>query len=225
MEMQNLIIARQSRYLSNNGRLFFDSSDALVPQDVNGTEDVYEYEPPGAGDCTTSSETYSERSEGCVGLISSGTSPEDSAFLEASETGGDVFFVTTAKLAPRDVDDAYDVYDAHECASAAPCFAAPSAVTPPCVTEASCRPAPTPQPAIFGSPASATFSGAGNVVPSGSPPVVQPKSLTRAQKLTQALDACKRKGRKRRAVCERRARRRYRLAGKSAVAGAERSRG
>ena len=35
----------QSRYLSDSGRLFFNSSDALVPQDVNGTEDVYEYEP------------------------------------------------------------------------------------------------------------------------------------------------------------------------------------
>ena len=43
-----------SRYLSNSGRLFFDSADALVPQDVNGKEDVYEYEPPGEGSCTES---------------------------------------------------------------------------------------------------------------------------------------------------------------------------
>ena len=35
----------QPRYLSDNGRVFFDSSDALVPQDTNGLEDVYEYEP------------------------------------------------------------------------------------------------------------------------------------------------------------------------------------
>ncbi|HXC23991.1 MAG TPA: hypothetical protein VNU28_05350, partial [Solirubrobacteraceae bacterium] len=34
-------------YLFNNGRLFFNSSDALVPQDTNGVADVYEYEPPG----------------------------------------------------------------------------------------------------------------------------------------------------------------------------------
>ena len=39
----------QSRYLSDSGRLFFNSSDALVPQDVNGTEDVYEYEPKATG--------------------------------------------------------------------------------------------------------------------------------------------------------------------------------
>lgn len=37
----------QSRYLSDSGRLFFNSSDALVPKDVNGTGDVYEFEPVG----------------------------------------------------------------------------------------------------------------------------------------------------------------------------------
>ena len=40
----------QSRYLSDSGRLLFDSHDALVPQDVNGTQDVYEYESVGVGD-------------------------------------------------------------------------------------------------------------------------------------------------------------------------------
>ena len=32
----------QSRYLSDGGRLFFDSPDALVAQDTNDAEDVYE---------------------------------------------------------------------------------------------------------------------------------------------------------------------------------------
>ncbi len=40
----------QSRYLSDSGRLFFNSHDALVPTDVNGQWDVYEYEPPGIGE-------------------------------------------------------------------------------------------------------------------------------------------------------------------------------
>jgi hypothetical protein len=35
------------RYLSDSGRLFFDGLDALVPQDVNATGDVYEFEPQG----------------------------------------------------------------------------------------------------------------------------------------------------------------------------------
>ena len=41
----------QSRYLSDGGRLFFNSPDALVPQATNGLADVYEYEPVGVGGC------------------------------------------------------------------------------------------------------------------------------------------------------------------------------
>ncbi len=57
------LVAYQPRYLSDSGRLFFDSNDALVPKDVNGTWDVYEYEPEGVGNCegtgsTTGSRTY-----------------------------------------------------------------------------------------------------------------------------------------------------------------------
>jgi hypothetical protein len=38
----------QSRYLSDDGgRVFFNCSDALVPQDINGAEDVYEWEADG----------------------------------------------------------------------------------------------------------------------------------------------------------------------------------
>ena len=108
----------QTRYLSNGGRLFFNSSDALVPSDTNGTEDVYQYEPPqGEGapatdTCTESSPTYVPVSGGCVDLISSGTSPAESAFLDASEGGSDVFFLSKAQLSRRDADTAFDIYDA-----------------------------------------------------------------------------------------------------------------
>jgi hypothetical protein len=168
----------QPRYLSNSGRLFFNSHDALVPADVNGQWNVYEYEPPsngGEGDCTTStqgaSDVYSPQAEGCVGLISSGESSEQSAFLDASASGGDVFFMTTSQLVPQDFDHAYDVYDAHECTSKAPCFPAAAEVPPPCTTEASCKPAPEPQPSIYGLPPSATFSGPGNITPEVAPPL------------------------------------------------------
>jgi hypothetical protein len=169
----------QPRYLSNSGRLFFNSHDALVPADVNGQWNVYEYEPPsnggeGEGDCTTStrgvSDVYSPQAEGCVGLISSGESSEQSAFLDASASGGDVFFMTTSQLVPQDVDHAYDVYDAHECTSKAPCFPVAAEVPPPCTTEASCKPSPEPPPSIYGAPASATFSGPGNITPEVAPP-------------------------------------------------------
>ena len=150
--------------LSDDGRLFFNSSDALGPQDTNGLADVYEYEPPGVGSCTSASPTFSERSGGCVSLISSGQSLAESTFLEASESGDDVFFITAAKLVGEDYGDSNDVYDAHVCTTTAPCHTAPVS-PPPCTSGDSCKAAPSPQPAIFGPPPSASFSGAGNVTP------------------------------------------------------------
>jgi hypothetical protein len=199
----------QSRYLSNSGRLFFDSSDAIAPQDVNGTEDVYEYEPAGVGDCGASTTTFSQRSGGCVALISSGESKEESAFLDASESGGDVFFLSEAKLASQDLDNAQDIYDARECSASSRCIAPAPVEPPPCDTGESCKPAPSPQPEIFGAPASSTFSGTGNVVPSISRPVVKQKGLTGAQKLARALKACHKKRGKRRSTCQRQAKKRY----------------
>lgn len=199
----------QSRYLSNGGRLFFDSSDGLVPQDVNGAQDAYEYEPVGVGSCKASSATFSRRSEGCVGLISSGESSEESAFLDASETGSSVFFLTAAQLVPQDFDNALDIYDARECTASSPCISPGAVEPPPCETSDSCKAAPSPQPTIFGSPPSVTFSGAGNVTPSAAASVTH-RALTQAQKLAKALKVCrKKKGKKRRVVCERRARSRY----------------
>jgi hypothetical protein len=174
----------QSRYLSNNGRLFFDSPDALVPADVSGVENVYEYEPEGLGSCSSASgsagEVFDRQAGGCVALISSGTASEESAFLDAGEGGGDVFFMTTARLSGEDVDSAFDVYDAHQCTSAAPCPSPPVAL-PPCTTTESCRGAATLQPEVFGAPASATFSGEGNVAskPAAAKHAQKPKAKRR----------------------------------------------
>jgi hypothetical protein len=197
----------QPRDLSDSGRLFFNSGDSLVAQDINGKEDVYEYEPPGVGGCSTASPVFSERSDGCVGLVSSGSSAQDSGFLDASESGGDVFFMTTAKLALQDYDGAYDVYDAHVCRSSSPCFSSP--VSPlACTTAEGCRAAPVPQPVIFGAPSSATFSGVGNALAPAST-AVKARSLTRAQKLARALQTCTHKPNKKRLACRRRAKRAY----------------
>ncbi len=153
----------QSRYLSDSGRLFFNSPDALVPLDTDGVEDVYEYEPAGVGSCVGASATYSERSGGCVGLISSGISSSESAFMDASENGDDVFFVTASKLTSEDYDNSDDIYDAHVCSAVVPCRA-PVVLPPACSSGDSCKAAPSPQPTSFGPPPSATFSGTGNVV-------------------------------------------------------------
>jgi hypothetical protein len=174
---KNVSADYQPDYLSDGGRVFFDAADALVPQDVDGTEDVYEFEPAGAGTCTPASGTYSAASGGCADLISSGSSAEESAFLGASESGADVFFLTTAKLASQDYDSSYDVYDAHECTSESPCPPPAAEQAPACTTEASCKAAPAPQPSIYGHPSSATFSGAGNLQSSGAPG--PPKKVTK----------------------------------------------
>ncbi len=94
----------QPAYLSDGGRLFFDSADALVYQDQNtrtetigtanekvGVEDVYEFEPEGVGTCTAA--------PGCATLISSGTDSRESAFLDASSNGSDVFLPDRREVA------------------------------------------------------------------------------------------------------------------------------
>lgn len=211
----------QSRYLSDTGRLFFDSADALVPAaegDVRkevvggsaatvGVENVYEYEPGGEGGCA--SET------GCISLISSGGSQQESAFLDASASGDDVFFLTSQELVPQDRDTAFDVYDARVCGGS-PCFTPPPEPSAPCSGEA-CKGPATSVPAAPGAPPS-TLPGAGNVgaktevreAPREATGASGKRPTTRAQKLKKALKACgKVKRRKRRLACERAARRRY----------------
>jgi hypothetical protein len=151
---------------------------------------------------------------GCVALISSGKSDKESAFLDASASGEDVFFLTASQLTTEDTDSAYDIYDAHVCSESVPC-PAPSVSTPPCADTDSCRAASAPQPAIFGAPASATFSGDGNVVaPAPAAVTVKRKTVAeaKAEKLAQALKACRRKARAKRAKCEKRARSKYGVA-------------
>ncbi len=194
----------EPRYMLDNGRLFFDSRDALVPQDVNGVDDVYEYEPGGEGSCAAAN-------SGCVALLSDGTGAKESAFMDASASGNDVFFVTADRLAPQDVDTAYDMYDAHVCSVEAPCSSSVVA-SPPCTTADSCRGAQAPQPGVFGAPASATFNGAGNLSPTTTG-TVKPKKTTasavKAEKLAKVLKACRKMPKKKRPTCEKRARAQY----------------
>jgi len=226
-ELNNPRAQHQSRYLSNEGRLFFDSADALVPavtaptrqEEVNGktlsvgVENVYEYEPSGLGSCT--------QGPGCVALVSSGTSEHESAFLDASESGEDAFFITAAKLVAQDTDNSLDVYDARVCGTPSSEACLPDKPPPPpvCVGE-ECRPASSPQPG-FSAPASSTFSGPGNVARTEvrvgeKPKTIEKPKLTPAQKLAAALKACRKlKNRHKRAACEAQAKRAYRTAVKN----------
>jgi sugar lactone lactonase YvrE len=152
--------AHQPRYLSNSGRLFFNALDPLVPADTNAIGDVYQYEPSGVGGCTVGTATYHPQERGCVDLISSGTSSEAAAFLDASESGDDVFFLSEARLTGANAGDGMNVYDAHLCSTAVPCAAEPVPPSPPCAGEA-CQPAlPAPGEVTPGSES----AGPGNTV-------------------------------------------------------------
>jgi hypothetical protein len=154
----------QQRYLLDNGRLFFDSADEVLAQASNrGELNVYEYEPAGVGSC--------QREGGCVALISSGTSNENSFFLDASASGDDAFFITRQQLVAQDGDQALDVYDARIDGGFA------TALAPPCGGEA-CRPPVTPAPAIYGAPPSASFLGPGDP----QRPVTAPAASRKAKK-------------------------------------------
>jgi hypothetical protein len=133
---------------AGEGRLFFESQDVLTLADANDhIQDVYEWEPEGVGNCT--------RAKGCLALISSGTSPKDSHFLDASATGEDAFFLTRAALVPQDIDgDFMDVYDARVGGGI------PEVLNPPCEGQA-CRGQASAAPSEPG-PASALFSGPAN---------------------------------------------------------------
>lgn len=119
------------RNVTDEGRLFFETSKGLIPSDSNGKIDVYEYQG------------------GQVSLISTGTGPEDSRFLDAGRNGDDVFFRTVDQLVGWDVDRNADIYDARVGGG----FPEPPPKPAPCEGDA-CQPPPVvpndPTPASSG---------------------------------------------------------------------------
>jgi hypothetical protein len=145
----------QTRNLSADGnRVFFSTPDKLKATDTNGVEDVYEWEADGSGTCHGESENG-----GCLYLISSGTSPLPSKLLDASESGGDVFFFTSQPLVGQDQDELVDVYDAREGGGIAAQNPAPESI---CASGEACKP-PLGAPPASTSPAAP--SGEGNAPP------------------------------------------------------------
>jgi hypothetical protein len=128
--------------LLEDGTLFFDSSDALVPHASDGRENVYEYE------------------DGHVYPISNVAGGFESFFMDAGANGENVFFGTADQLLPQDTSNNVLVYDARV-GGGFPVTVSP----PPCDNGDSCKPPPAPQLGVFGAPGSATFSGPGNIAP------------------------------------------------------------
>jgi hypothetical protein len=165
----------QPRTLSGDGsRLFFSSPDPLT-QSIGGSVRLFEYE------------------DGAVRLISGPEPGGEAFFLDASASGDDVFFATRERLAAGETDELLDVYDARVDGG----LPVPN---PPASCEAdTCQEPLTPVPQ-FSTPASAAFSGKGNLMPPLSKP---PSRLTRKQLLARALARCRKlKSRRRRSVCD-----------------------
>jgi hypothetical protein len=190
----------------------FQSADGLTPGALNGQE-----ESPvvaiGEEQTYFANNVY-EYHDGEVSLISNGQDisatidgdGESSVHVEGmTPSGADVFFTTADRLVPQDTDTEQDIYDARIGGG----FPPPAV---PTVCEETCQGSPGSQP-LFGAPASATLSGAGNLTP---PPAIVPvakpklKPLTRAQKLAKALRTCKKeKSKLKRLGCEKQAKQRY----------------
>jgi hypothetical protein len=139
-----------TRNLSADGSMvFFDSPDALSPEDQNGVSDVYEWEASGSGTCQSTAQNG-----GCLYLLSTGKDPEPSYFADADQSGNNAFLFTSQRLVAQDKDQLVDIYDARvgggiesqnsgepspcagegECRSASaapPQASAPSTVNPP----------------------------------------------------------------------------------------------
>ncbi len=173
----------RSGMTSDGGTVVFETAEALSTADTDGSGDVYEWH------------------NGQVSLISRGGAAQ--GWIDAS--GTDIYFTTNTQLTPDDTNTTLDIYDARVGGGFS--FAQPSSCSDEACLGASALAPPAP-----GVSASAAFNGTGNLtsvpVSAGNPP---PKRLTRAQKLATALRACNaRHARKKRAACEKKARRTYR---------------
>jgi hypothetical protein len=125
-----------SGQLSDSGQVFFETTNSLLPADLNAEYfDVYEYE------------------EGHLHLISAGTGQEDSRLRNASPNGANVFFTTAQSLVGSDADNATSLYDAR----AGGGFPEPPPA-PVCETEEACHTAHQQPPAVS-APGSAHFQG------------------------------------------------------------------
>jgi len=77
-------LASNGSSLTDDGRVFFNTTEGLVSRDFNDKMDVYEWE------------------NGNIDLISPGTSPSDSSLLGVSADGTDAYFFTRDTLVAQD---------------------------------------------------------------------------------------------------------------------------
>ena len=158
--------------------VFFHSGDALVPGDVNGTTDVYEWK------------------DGQVSLISSGHSAEKSFLYGMSFDGRDVFFATLDDLTTEDLPGGtISIYDARVGGGF------PSASEFSSCRDDACQGNPT-QPPTLPQATSESFRGSGNVT---AKKTAKKRRVARKKKAARKKKSAKRKAKTRRKHDKRRA--------------------
>jgi hypothetical protein len=94
---EDAVLSEYGLNLADDGRVFFTTPESLVLRDTNERKDAYQW------------------SDGVIQLISTGTSPQDSAILSASRDGKDVFFFTYDTLVHEDENgNTMKIYTARE---------------------------------------------------------------------------------------------------------------
>lgn len=145
-----------TRNVLDNGRVVFQSKDALVPGDVNGRQDVYLWQ------------------NGHPYLLSDGRTDSDASFADASATGDDVFFTTRARLVTQDRDEYVDMYDARVGGGLA--GQNPPPAPPECVGD-TCQ-GPVPAPPVIPLAGSVTFAGPGDLPDAPDTPKAAARKVT-----------------------------------------------
>lgn len=86
---------RQARFVSDDGSyVFFNSAQAIVPEDTNDKVDGYQWH------------------DGRISLLTTGRSSTGAYFLTSAANGRDAFITTRDRLVTQDRDNLFDIYDA-----------------------------------------------------------------------------------------------------------------
>jgi hypothetical protein len=137
--------------------VFFNTAENLVPEDIDGRIDVYEYD------------------DGELHLISIGTGDRDAFFGDATLSGDDVYFTTRQRLSGWDRDENIDLYVARSAGSA---FPEPLPIRDGSCDGSACQGTPR-DPARFHLPGSAIFSGPGDADDDSEAPRMRAFSVVR----------------------------------------------
>jgi WD40-like Beta Propeller Repeat len=199
--------AHRAPTMSEDGSyVFFQSPVGLTPSALNEAK---------IGSTSEMALNVYEYHDGAVSLISDGKDTTETGkilarspeLLGTDASGEDVFFATNSQLTGKDTDTQRDYYDARVNGGEAA-----QVVVPPCEGDACRESGSVPPP--FG-PLTSTLTGpSGNLaLPIAPPPGTGSKAKppTKQQLLQKALKSCrtKFKAKKRRATCERGARKKY----------------